>query len=102
MVRAIGEPPLDAPEGLKNLTNCVVFNCKGDRPLPSQLAGGDLDGDIYCLILDERLHPRTNYPPASPDSLGDMKVDLPSTSQDVAQFVVDYIKVWSANRSRIY
>jgi hypothetical protein len=54
------------------------------------------------LILDKRLHPKSNYPPLIGDSPGDKKLDHPSTSQDVAQFVVDYIKVWPANGSRTY
>ncbi len=54
---------------LKHLTNVVVFSCRcvasmastsvshsgvirGNRSLPSCLGGGDLDGDIYNIILD--------------------------------------------------
>ena len=29
-----------------------MFHGRGDRSLPSMLGGGDLDGDIYNLILD--------------------------------------------------
>ncbi|KAG7444331.1 RdRP-domain-containing protein [Guyanagaster necrorhizus] len=42
---------------LKHLTNVVVFSCRGDRSLPSCLGGGDLDGDIYNIILVKSLHP---------------------------------------------
>lgn len=37
---------VDIPYGspLRELKNCVVFSQKGDRPLPSMLSGGDLDG----------------------------------------------------------
>ncbi|KAI1329291.1 RdRP-domain-containing protein [Xylariaceae sp. FL0255] len=43
-------PPQDHP--LSSLTNCIVFSQTGDRDLPSQLSGGDLDGDIYNIIWD--------------------------------------------------
>ncbi|KAG8814983.1 hypothetical protein FRC17_000903 [Serendipita sp. 399] len=92
MVWAIGEPPWDAPDGLRALTNCVVFPCAGDRPLPDMLAGGDLDGDIFCLIQDERLHPNVESLPGDYDRPKLVELDRPSTGRDVADFVIDYIK----------
>ncbi|KAK7981199.1 FAD/NAD(P)-binding domain-containing protein [Apiospora arundinis] len=44
-------PPDDHP--LRSLQNCIVFSQKGKRDLPSQLSGGDLDGDIFSVIWDE-------------------------------------------------
>jgi len=35
---------------LKRLSNVVVFSQHGARDLPSQLSGGDLDGDLYNVI----------------------------------------------------
>lgn len=32
---------------LKHLRNVIVFSSKGERDVPSMLAGGDLDGDTY-------------------------------------------------------
>jgi hypothetical protein len=92
MVRAIGKPE-NAPSGLTSLTNCVVFSCKGTRPLPSMLAGGDLDGDIYCLVMDERLFLRRQCEPGKYESPGRAELDRPATASDVADFVVNYIKV---------
>ncbi|CAN0067020.1 unnamed protein product, partial [Laminaria digitata] len=46
----------DVPE-LRHLRNVVVFSCKGDRPEPSKMSGGDLDGDIYAVVWDEKLLP---------------------------------------------
>ncbi|KAI3323950.1 RdRP-domain-containing protein [Xylariaceae sp. AK1471] len=43
-------PPQGHP--LRSLSNCIVFSQKGSRDLPSQLSGGDLDGDIYNVIWD--------------------------------------------------
>ncbi|KAG8758387.1 hypothetical protein FRC14_000156 [Serendipita sp. 396] len=92
MVWAIGEPPEDAPRGLRELTNCVVFPCKGERSLPDMLAGGDLDGDIFCLIKDERLHPKIEYSAGDYDRLPLVTLDQPSTGNDVANFVINYIR----------
>ncbi|KAI1656249.1 RdRP-domain-containing protein [Daldinia decipiens] len=50
-LRTVVVPPDDHP--LRSLSNCVVFSRKGKRDLPSQLSGGDLDGDIYNIIWDE-------------------------------------------------
>ena len=60
-VKAIAAPPLCA---LKNLHNVVVFSSKGHRDLPSQLSGGDLDGDLYNIIYDAALYPKLAHAPA--------------------------------------
>ncbi|KAL8929002.1 MAG: hypothetical protein Q9208_001445 [Pyrenodesmia sp. 3 TL-2023] len=49
--------PAESP--LSALHNCIVFSSKGARDLPSQLSGGDLDGDLYHVIWDEKLIPRS-------------------------------------------
>ncbi|KAL8851617.1 MAG: hypothetical protein Q9221_003454 [Calogaya cf. arnoldii] len=65
--------PLDSP--LRSVHNCVVFSSKGDRDLPSQLSGGDLDGDLYNVIYDDALMPLqlcapADYQPARPIDIG--------------------------------
>jgi RNA-dependent RNA polymerase len=92
MVRAVGKPD-NAPPGLISLKNCVAFACKGHRPLPSMLAGGDLDGDIYCLVMDERLFPKREYPPGDYEPPEHARLNRPADARDIANFVVDYIKV---------
>lgn len=57
------------------------------------LGGGDLDGDIYCLVMDKRLHTPKKYPPADYKPADLVELDRPATIKDIAQFVVDYIKV---------
>jgi len=56
------------------------------------LAGGDLDGDLYNIIFDERFllqakEDAADYPPAEPIDLG-----RPVEATDVAQFFVDFIE----------
>ncbi|EMR71798.1 putative rna-dependent rna polymerase protein [Eutypa lata UCREL1] len=50
-IRRAVVPPEDHP--LRSLSNCIAFSQKGARDLPSQLSGGDLDGDIFNIIWDD-------------------------------------------------
>ncbi|KAK0202972.1 RNA-dependent RNA polymerase [Desarmillaria ectypa] len=77
---------------LRHLTNVVVFSCRGSRSLPSCLGGGDLDGDIYNIILDKSLHPLKvftaepgAYKPLAPDTRRQ-----PCGKAEVADFVMNY------------
>ena len=65
--------PADSP--LSALHNVVVFSSMGERDLPSQLSGGDLDGDLYNIIYDNTLYPGrlarpADYPAATPFDIG--------------------------------
>ncbi|KAH8917709.1 RdRP-domain-containing protein, partial [Atractiella rhizophila] len=81
--------PVDCP--LLKLENCVVFACRGPRSLPSCLGGGDLDGDIYNIVVDKRLQPKINKNPASYTPVPPLTLEQDSTIDDVANFVVNYI-----------
>ena len=48
--------PADSP--LSALHNMVLSSSMGERDLPSQLGGGDLDGDLYNNIYDNTLYPQ--------------------------------------------
>ncbi|PBK99194.1 RdRP-domain-containing protein [Armillaria gallica] len=79
---------------LNHLINVVVFSCKGSRSLPSCLGGGDLDGDIYNIILDETLYSPKSftaepgaYKPLPPDDRTNV-----CGKAEVAEFVINYIK----------
>ena len=85
-------PPAGSP--LRHLANCVVFNHKGDRDMPSMLSGGDLDGDLYHVIWDEnalnqrlRFYSPADYPRSLPRDIG-------RTVQrgDMAKFFIDFMK----------
>ncbi|GMF19959.1 unnamed protein product [Phytophthora lilii] len=47
----------DVPRQLLQLKDCIVFPCEGPRPHPDECTGGDLDGDMFVVIWDERLIP---------------------------------------------
>ena len=81
-------PPKDHP--LRSLSNCVVFSQKGKRDLPSQLSGGDLDGDIFNIIWDEdavesctRVFEPADYPRVNP-----IRIGRNVTPQDMTKFFV--------------
>lgn len=48
----------DVPVQLRRLKDCIVFPCDGPRPHPDECTGGDLDGDVFTVIWDERLIPQ--------------------------------------------
>jgi len=118
MVHAIGRPPPNSPFFEERLPNSVVFSIKGkaeefdgrfvsqlhrtplgDRPLPSYLGGGDLDGDVYNVTPMKELHPpECNQVPAEYIPATKKLLPQPSTMEDVADFVADYIN----NDVRVY
>ncbi|KAI0384693.1 RdRP-domain-containing protein [Hypomontagnella monticulosa] len=84
-------PPRGHP--LRSLSNCVVFSQKGGRDLPSQLSGGDLDGDIYNIIWDRlavgscsREFAPADYPRVSP-----LTIDREVTREDMTKFFVEFM-----------
>ncbi|KAJ7171804.1 RdRP-domain-containing protein, partial [Mycena crocata] len=79
---------------LEHLRNVVVFACQGSRSLPSKLGGGDLDGDIYNLILEEKLFPPKDFTadPGDYIALEPKTTISPCTVSDVVDFVIDFIK----------
>ncbi|KAI1369009.1 RNA dependent RNA polymerase-domain-containing protein [Xylaria arbuscula] len=84
-------PPSYHP--LRGLSNCIVFSQNGNRDLPSQLSGGDLDGDIYNVIWDpvvvdgcKREFEPADYPRVAPEDIGrDVK------PQDMTEFFVNFM-----------
>lgn len=83
-------PPASHP--LRKLRNCIVFSQKGPRDLPSQLSGGDLDGDLYNVIWDPRARPPTTFTPADYARVVPPSLDRPVTRDDIANFFIDFMK----------
>ncbi|THU79982.1 RdRP-domain-containing protein [Dendrothele bispora CBS 962.96] len=96
IVTAIGPPAPGSCFEIDDLANTLVFSTTDERPLPSCLGGGDLDGDEYNIVplntLPEFWIDRTRiqvpgeYPQAKRKEL-----DRPCTMADVADFVMEYI-----------
>lgn len=83
-------PPAGHP--LREQSNVIVFSRKGVRDLPSQLSGGDLDGDIYNVIWDVQAAPNDCFPPADYPRVLARDLDRQVTSDDMAEFFVDFMK----------
>jgi hypothetical protein len=77
---------------LHRLHNCVVFSQKGNRDLPSMLSGGDLDGDLYNIIYDDRLMPKRLASPADYPRGVELKLDRPVEKTDIIDFFVTFMQ----------
>ena len=80
LVNAVDVPD-DSP--LNALHNCVVFSQHGSRDLPSKLSGGDLDGDLYNIIYDERLKPKRVVEAADYPRVEAISLDRPVERIDI-------------------
>ncbi|KAL9105886.1 MAG: hypothetical protein Q9227_008997 [Pyrenula ochraceoflavens] len=81
--------PADSP--LMDLRNCVCFSQKGSRDLPSMLSGGDLDGDLYQIILDPGARPQHVFPPAEYASPEPINLGRPIKTEDMTNFFVTFM-----------
>lgn len=89
-VRAVGKLPPGLAPTIAAQENCVVFSVRGDRPLPSMLGGGDLDGDTYQIITIESLLPKRVVPPAEYAAAEPRRLTRSSTVEDVAEFLIEH------------
>ncbi|CAK7203059.1 hypothetical protein SEUCBS139899_005788 [Sporothrix eucalyptigena] len=92
-------PPLHDGQGgdhpVRALRNCIVFSQYGARDLPSQLSGGDLDGDIFNVIWDPEICRNTklqsfmpaDYPRQAPINIGRIV-----KTEDIADFFLDFMR----------
>ncbi|KAG8906415.1 hypothetical protein FRB99_006917 [Tulasnella sp. 403] len=90
-VHAIGLPPENSPFVHERFYNCLVFSTQGDRSVPSMLAGGDLDGDEYNIILNPELFPSECHPPAEYPPATVKVLNRPCTIDDIADWVAEFI-----------
>lgn len=82
--------PDDSP--LDSLHNCVVFSQRGTRDLPSQLSGGDLDGDLYNVIWDPRLQPEIICPPADYPRVAAVDIGRLVERSDMTEFFIQFME----------
>lgn len=78
---------------LKALRNCIVFSQRGARDLPSQLSGGDLDGDLFHIIWDERLIPAITVAPADYAPTPACDLGRPVEANDIVDFFIEFMNM---------
>ncbi|PNY29213.1 RNA-dependent RNA polymerase 1 [Tolypocladium capitatum] len=83
-------PPAGHP--LRDLKNCIVFSQHGSRDLPSQLSGGDLDGDLYNVIWDPSARPKRTFSPADYPRVVPEPLGRAVTRDDIADFFINFMK----------
>jgi hypothetical protein len=89
IARAVDIP---ASSPLNALSNVIVFSQFGSRDLPSQLRGGDLDGDLYNVIYDSDLIPKTTYQAADYPRVAAVSLNREVKAQDMSDFFVDFME----------
>lgn len=89
VVKAVNVP---ANSSLTKLHNCVVFSQHGERDLPSQLSGGDLDGDLYQIIFEPTLWPKKVAVPADYPRLAPLDIGREVLASDIVEFFVTFMK----------
>jgi len=88
LVNAVSVPD-DSP--LMKLSNCICFSQKGERDLPSQLSGGDLDGDLFNVIWDMNARPKMRYDPADYPRQQAIDIGRSVTRDDMTTFFVQFM-----------
>ncbi|EEY19582.1 RNA-dependent RNA polymerase [Verticillium alfalfae VaMs.102] len=83
-------PPVGYP--LRDLRNCIVFSQHGDQDLPSQLSGGDLNGDQYNIIWDRQACPKRFFASADYSRITPTELNRQVTRDGKAGFFVDFMK----------
>ncbi|PBP21236.1 RNA-binding, RBD [Diplocarpon rosae] len=83
-------PPTESP--LRELSNCIVFSSKGARDLPSQLSGGDLDGDRYYVIWDDDCCPRCLCKAADYARQTPIDIGRAVTRNDMTDFFIQFME----------
>eukprot|EP01017_Pseudomicrothorax_dubius_P046947 TRINITY_DN8356_c0_g1_i5.p1 TRINITY_DN8356_c0_g1~~TRINITY_DN8356_c0_g1_i5.p1 ORF type:complete len:490 (-),score=107.22 TRINITY_DN8356_c0_g1_i5:85-1554(-) len=75
---------------LRHLMNTIVFPQKGDVPITCQIAGSDLDGDLFFLTWDKRCIPSHVEKPFKYDAIPPKKGG-PFKKDDMAEFFVKFM-----------
>lgn len=89
VARAV-DVPEDSP--LRELYNCIVFSSKGERDIPSQLSGGDLDGDVYQIFWRSALFPKILATPADYPIVTPIDIGREVTRSDMTDFFIKFME----------
>ena len=73
-------------------THVVVFSQHGTRDIPSQLSGGDLDGDLYNVVFDRRLITTATYQAADYPRVSAEELDRAVISKDMSDFFIQFME----------
>ncbi|KAF8635589.1 hypothetical protein AX15_000237 [Amanita polypyramis BW_CC] len=90
-VEAIGKPPEDRLCLFAKLKNVVVLPSTGGRSLASMLGGGDLDGDLFSVIMYPKLLPMSWEEPAKYPKESPYDLERDTRVEDICDFIVQYI-----------
>lgn len=83
-------PPSNSP--LLELNNCICFSQHGERDLPSMLSGGDLDGDRYYIMWDERAKVKTVFLPAEYPIQKPLDIGRSVNAEDMTDFFIQFME----------
>lgn len=92
-VQTVKAVDVERSSPLKGLRNCIVFSQRGERDLPSQLSGGDLDGDLFHIIWDERLIPAATTIPADYAPTPARDLGRPVEVNDIVNFFIEFMNM---------
>lgn len=83
------------PEGhpLRQHHNVIVFSQYGERDLPSQLSGGDLDGDIYNVTWDVEAMPLRVFEPADYPRVAPIDLGRKVEKDDILSFFIEFTRL---------
>ncbi|TVY46699.1 putative RNA-dependent RNA polymerase [Lachnellula occidentalis] len=83
-------PPKGSP--LHQIHNCICFSQHGARDLPSKLSGGDLDGDRYYIMWDERAKVKRVYQPADYPIQQPVDIGRLVKVEDMTDFFIQFME----------
>jgi len=88
LARAVNVPH-ESP--LRDLRNCVCFSQHGSRDLPSKLSGGDLDGDLYQILFDDKARPKRYFQPADYSRPTPVDLGREVVREDMTDFFITFM-----------
>lgn len=91
-IQCVSAVKIPAGSPLTALRNCVVFSSKGSRDLPSQLSGGDLDGDLFNVIYDASLYPAKVADPADYPIQKPVDIGREVVRSDMTDFFIQFME----------